>query len=81
MAGAVLVIPALVMALFALSSALMAAGWSQPISYLISAIGAAVVAGVLLAVGISRLDARNLAPRETMSQLEKDKIIMKEMVR
>jgi hypothetical protein len=80
-AGAVLVIPALVMALFALSSALMAAGWSQPISYLISAIGAAVVAGVLLAVGISRLDARNLAPRETMSQLEKDKIIMKEMVR
>jgi hypothetical protein len=80
-AGAVLVIPALVMALFALSSALMAAGWSQPISYLISAIGAALVAGVLLAVGISRLDARNLAPRETMSQLEKDKIIMKEMVR
>jgi hypothetical protein len=80
-AGAVLVIPALVMALFALSSALMALGWSQPISYLISAIGAAVVAGVLLAVGISRLDARNLAPRETMSQLGKDKITMKEMMR
>ena len=79
-AGAVLVIPALVMALFALSSALTALGWSQPISYLISAIGAAVVAGVLLAVGISRLDARNLAPRETMSQLGKDKITIKEMV-
>lgn len=79
-AGAVLVIPALVMALFALSSALTALGWSQPISYLISAIGAAVVAGVLLAVGISRLDVRNLAPRETMSQLGKDKITIKEMV-
>jgi VIT1/CCC1 family predicted Fe2+/Mn2+ transporter len=31
--GAVLVIPALVMALFALSAALIAAGWSQPVSY------------------------------------------------
>ena len=30
-AGAILVIPALVMVLFALSAALMAAGWSQPL--------------------------------------------------
>ena len=58
--GAVLVIPALVMALFALSAALIAAGWSQPISYLTSAIVAAVIAGVLFAIGINRLDARNL---------------------
>ena len=32
--GAVLVIPAIVMALFALSAALIANGWSQPIAYL-----------------------------------------------
>ena len=31
--GAVLVIPGLVMTLFALSAALIAAGWSQPVSY------------------------------------------------
>lgn len=80
-AGALLVIPALVMALFALSAALIAAGWSQPISYLVSAILAAALAGILFAVGISRLDARNLVPRETMRQLEKDKDTMKEMVR
>lgn len=80
-AGAILVIPALVMALFALSAALITAGWSQPISYLVSAIVAAVVAGVLFAVGMNRLDARNLAPRETMRQLEKDKDTVKEMVR
>ena len=80
-AGAILVIPALVMALFALSAALIAAGWSQPISYLASAVVAAVLAGLLFAVGINRLDARNLAPRETMRQLEKDKDTMKEMVR
>jgi hypothetical protein len=80
-AGAVLVIPALVMALFALSAALIEAGWSQPISYLASAVIAAVLAGVLFAVGINRLDARHLAPRETMRQLEKDKDTVKEMVR
>jgi hypothetical protein len=80
-AGAILIIPALVMALFALSGALIAAGWSQPISYLASAMIAAVLAGVLFAVGINRLDARHLAPRETMRQLEKDKDTVKEMVR
>jgi len=59
----------------------MAAGWSQPISYLTSAILAGVIAGVLFVVGINRLDARNLVPRETMRQLEKDKATVKGMVR
>jgi hypothetical protein len=80
-AGAVLVIPAIVMALFALTAALIAAGWSQPVSYLASAALAAVIAGILFAIGFSRLDARQLAPRETMRQLEKDKDAMKELVR
>ena len=80
-AAGVLLIPALVMALFALSAALIAAGSSQPISYLASAVVAAVLASVLFAVGINRLDARNLAPRETMRQLGKDKDTVKEMVR
>ena len=80
-AGAVLVIPAIVMALFALSAALVAGGWSQPVSYLLSAIVAAVLAGILFAVGMNRLDARHLAPRETLRQLEKDKDTVKGMVR
>ena len=79
--GAVLVIPALVMALFALSAALIASGWSQPVSYLVAAIVAAVVAGALFAIGFNRLDTRNLAPRETIRQLEKDKDTVKGMVR
>jgi uncharacterized membrane protein YqjE len=79
--GAVLVIPGLVMALFALSAALIAAGWSQSVSYLLSAVLAFIVAGVLFAIGMSRLDARNLTPRETMRQLEKDKDAVKGMVR
>jgi hypothetical protein len=80
-AGAVLVIPAIVMALFALSAALIASGWSQPTSYLVSAVVAAVLAGILFAVGMNRLDARRLAPRETLRQLEKDKDTVKGMVR
>jgi hypothetical protein len=80
-AGAILVVPALVMALFALSAALIAAGWSQPSSYLVSAVVAAVLAGIFFAVGVNRLDARNLAPRETIRQLEKDKDTVKEMAR
>ena len=80
-AGAVLVIPGLVMGLFALSAALIATGWSQPLSYLVSAILAFVLAGILFASGISRLNARNLAPRETMRQLEKDKNTVKGMIR
>ena len=79
--GAILVIPAIVMALFALSAALIAGGWSQPVAYLTSAVVAAVIAGVLLAIGINRLDPRNLAPHETMRQLEKDKDTVKGMVR
>jgi len=69
------------MALFALSSALIAAGWSQPLSYLISAIVAAIASGALFAIGINRLNARNLAPRETIRQLEKDKGTVEGMVR
>lgn len=79
--GAILVIPGLVMALFALSAALIAAGWSQPLSYLVSAILAFVIAGILFGIGMSRMNARNLTPRETMRQLEKDKNTVKGMVR
>ena len=79
--GAILVMPAIVLALLALSAALVAAGWSQAVSYLLSAILAAVVAAVLFAVGINRLAPRHLAPQETMRQLERDKDAVKGMVR
>jgi len=48
---------------------------------LLSAILAFVIAGVLFAIGISRLNARSLAPRETLRQLEQDKNTVKGMVR
>jgi hypothetical protein len=48
---------------------------------LTAAIAAGVIAGVLFAIGINRLGARNLAPHETIRQLEKDKDTMKGLVR
>ena len=79
--GAILLIPALTMALLALSALLMATGRSPAISYLTAAIVAAVLAALLIAIGMHRLNARKLLPHETIQQFEKDKDVVKEMVR
>jgi uncharacterized membrane protein YqjE len=79
--GAVLVIPAVVMALLALSAVLISAGWSQPLAYLASAILALLLAVVLVAFGLNRFEARKLAPTETLRQLDKDKETVKGMIR
>jgi len=80
-AAAILVIPALVMALFALAATMIKVGWSEPISYFVAAVVAAAIAGILFIVGLKRLDTSNLAPHETVRQLEKDKDTLKGMVR
>src|SRR5215218_9235655 len=54
-AGAVIMMPALVMLLFATAAALMHAGISDPLAYLIAGGGAAIVSFGLIAVGINRL--------------------------
>lgn len=79
--GAVLVIPALVMGLMALSATLINAGWSTPLSYLASAVLAAALAGLFVAMGIRKLDPDNLKPRETIRQLEQDKAAVKGFAR
>jgi uncharacterized membrane protein YqjE len=79
--GAVLVIPAIIMALMALSATLINAGWTAPLSYLASAVLAAACAALFIALGIRRLDPDNLKPRETMQQLERDKAALKGFAR
>jgi hypothetical protein len=79
-AGAVLLIPALVMLLFAAAAALMHAGLSDPIAYLITGIGAAVVSAALIATGLSRLSGDALKPTVTLDQVQRDKVAAKEMV-
>jgi uncharacterized membrane protein YqjE len=79
--GAALVIPAIVMALFALSATLIANGWSPSAAYLVAALLSAVAAAILFSIGMHRLDARHLKPAETIRQLDKDKAAMKGVMR
>src|SRR4051794_5579070 len=80
-AGAVFFIPALVMILFAIAAALMHAGLSDPVAYLITGVGAAVIGGALVWIGLSRLSGDALKPKVMLEQMERDKLAAKEMVR
>ncbi len=80
-AGAVILIPALVMLLFAAAAALMHAGLSDPVAYLITGIGAAAVSAALIATGVKRLSGDALKPTVTLDQVQRDKVAAKEMMR
>ena len=80
-AGAVILMPALVLLLLAASAALIKSGFSEPISYLLTGAGAAVVAAALIATGSSRLSGDALKPTVTLDQVQRDKRAAKEMVR
>jgi hypothetical protein len=80
-AGAVLMIPALVLALLAVAAALKNSGFSDPVSYLLTAGGAVLVSALLIFVGLNRLSGDALKPAVTLDQIERDKSAAKEMVR
>jgi hypothetical protein len=80
-AGAVIMIPALVLLLFAVAAGLIRAGLSDPVAYLITGVGAAVVSGALIAIGLNRLSGDALKPTVTLDQVQRDKVAVKEMVR
>ena len=80
-AGAVVLIPALVLLLFALSSALIRGGLSEPVAYLLTGAGAALVSVALIVTGLSRLSGDALKPSVTLDQVQRDKVAAKEMVR
>jgi hypothetical protein len=80
-AGAVIFMPALVLVLLAIAAALIGAGFSAPIAYLITGGGAGLIALALIWVGISRLSGDALKPNVTLDQLQRDKIAAKEMAR
>jgi Putative Actinobacterial Holin-X, holin superfamily III len=79
-AGALIMIPAIVMLLFAAAAVLMHMGFSDPVSYLLTGIAAAIVAGGLVAIGINRMSGETLKPKMTIEQLQHDKAAAKEMV-
>jgi hypothetical protein len=80
-AGAIIMIPALVVLLFAAAAALMYAGLSDPIAYLITGGAAAVVAASLIAIGMGRMSGDALKPSMTIDQIHQDQAAAKEMVR
>jgi hypothetical protein len=80
-AGAIILIPALVLLLLAVSAALVRSGLSDPVAYLLTGAGAAVVAGAFISLGLSRLSADALKPSITLDQVQRDKVAAKEMVR
>jgi len=80
-AGAVVLVPALVVLLMALAEALVRAGVSSPVGYLIAGGGALILAVILMMVGVNRLSADALAPRVTLEQVRQDKVAAKEMLR
>jgi Putative Actinobacterial Holin-X, holin superfamily III len=79
--GAVFLMPALVMLLLAAAAALMHAGYSDPVAYLMTGGAAVLIAAILIGVGISRLAGDALKPSMTLEQLQRDKMAAKEMLR
>jgi hypothetical protein len=80
-AGAVILMPALVLLLFAVSAALIRGGLSDPVAYLLTGAGAALISAVLIATGLSRLSGDALKPSVTLDQVQRDKVAAKEMAR
>ena len=79
--GAVILLPALVILLFAVASLLIRAGFSDPAAYGITGGAAAVIALILLVVGATRLSPKGLKPAATLKQVEQDRIAAMEMMR
>jgi hypothetical protein len=80
-AGAVILMPALVLLLFAVSAALIRGGFSEPVAYLLTGAGAALISAVLIATGMGRLSGDALKPSVTLDQVQRDRVAAKEMVR
>ena len=79
--AAVLVVPVLVMLLFALAVGCQEAGVAPLVSYLIAAGVGAAVSVVLAMIGLSYLKAENLKPKVTLRQIERDVATVKELAR
>jgi hypothetical protein len=80
-AGSLILMPALVLLLLAVSAALIRGGFSEPTAYLLTGAGSALVSAALIGIGLSRLSGDALKPSVTLDQVQRDKVAAKEMVR
>jgi Putative Actinobacterial Holin-X, holin superfamily III len=79
--GSVLMIPALVIILFAIATGLVQLGLSPPLAYGCTGLFTAIVAGALTWMGLSRLSAGALRPSATLDEMRQDRILAKELMR
>jgi uncharacterized membrane protein len=79
--GALLMMPALVMLLFAVAAGLMHAGLSDPVAYLITGLATAGIAGCLVVFGLKKLSGDAMKPKIMIEQLQRDKAAAQEMTR
>jgi len=79
-AAAVLLIPALVILLLAAVYALESTGLAPYWSALAIGGGVLIIGLILLMVGMSRLKAKNLVPRKTVTQLQEDAALARRQV-
>jgi hypothetical protein len=80
-AGAVIIIPALVLILFAAAGGLIEIGMPEPAAYLCTGVAAGAVALILIVVGARRLSVESVKPSVTLDQIRRDKVAAEELVR
>src|SRR6202158_3654640 len=68
--GAIILMPALVVLLFAVSAALIRGGFTEPMAYLLTGGIAAAISMALIATGMSRLSGDTLRPSVTLDQVQ-----------
>lgn len=79
-AGAVLLIPALVILLDAAVAALNDAGFEPIYSALMVGGGVLIVGLILVMIGVNRLKPKNLVPSRTIQQIQRDAQVAKQQV-
>jgi uncharacterized membrane protein YqjE len=79
--GALFLMPALVLLLFALAAALIANNFSPATAYLSAGVLGLVIAFALIAIGVARMKAMTFLPERTVRQLNKDRQALNEVTR
>jgi Putative Actinobacterial Holin-X, holin superfamily III len=79
--GSVLMIPALVLILFAAAAALIEFGVSPSLAYGCTGLSAAIIAAAMIWMGLSRFSAGALRPSAILDEMQKDKNLAKELIR
>jgi len=80
-AGAVLLIPGVVLILLAIASGLVQLGLAAPLAYFCTGAGALIIAGALAWAGMSRLSASALKPSASLDEIRQDKMMATELMR